>query len=177
MLCNELIIFTIQRQNDAREEEKRKREDAQKKKEFDEEKRKKQAAQAFSKFFVPKRKADTPVVDDDTSKDIAECADSAGVKSYFMPFQVRERMMVAPCVRLQIEKEKLKALEDSLKSGKSLAELYIHLLKSGAHKPISTESTWPMEDKEDDDIVVIGKIVYPFIQTKIIIFIFIILFR
>lgn len=86
-------------------------------------------------------------------------------------------MMVAPCVRLQIEKEKLKALEDSLNSGKSLAELYTHLLKSGAHKPISTESTWPMEDKEDDDIVVIGKIVYPLIQAIIIIFIFIISFR
>lgn len=131
---------------------------------MDEEKRKKQAAQAFSKFFVPKRKADAPIVDDDTSKESAESAESAGVKSNFMPFQVRERMMLAPCVRLQIGKEKLKALDGSLNSGKSLAELYVNLLKSGAHKPISTESTWPMEDKEDDDVVAIGKIYFHFIH-------------
>lgn len=129
-----------------------------KKKELEEEKRKKQAAQAFSKFFVPKRKADTPMVaDDDTSKDSAESVDSVGVKSNFMPFQVRERMKMAPCVRLQIGKDKLRALDELLKSDKPRGELYVNQLNSGLHKPLSTQNTWPMEDK-DSDVIAVGEL-------------------
>lgn len=147
----------VQRQVELREEEKRKREEVQKKKEVDEENRKKRAAQAFSKFFVPKKKADTSLVEDETSKDSAESSgESVGVvKSNFMPFQIRERMMLAPCVRLVISKEKLLALDRILKSVEPSGELYLKLLKSGAHKPGSSERTRPADDT--DDVVILGK--------------------
>lgn len=94
------------------------------------------------------------MADDDTSKDSAESGESlVAIKSSFMPFQIRERMKVAPCVRLHIDKQQLKVLDESLKSVKPLKELYIEQLKSGLHKPGSSPKTWQSEDKDDDDVV------------------------
>ena len=137
-----------------REEDKRKRDEVQKKKELEDENRKKRAAEAFSKFFVPKKKIDASVAVDDASKDTVECGpSSAVVKSNFIPFQIRERMKVAPCVRLQIDKDQLKTLDESLKTVKPLNELYLSELKNGLHKPSFSSSTWPLEEKDDDDDV------------------------
>lgn len=132
--------------------------------------RKKQAAQAFSKFFVAKKKADVSMVDDDTSKDSAESGESlVAIKSSFMPFQIRERMKVAPCVRLNIDKQQLKVLDESLKCVKPLKELYIEQLKSGLHKPGSSPKTWQSEDKDDDDIIAIGLLlIIEFLLHKLI---------
>lgn len=144
-----------------REEEKRKRDEAQKRKEAEEESRKKRAAEAFSKFFVPKKKTDTTTAEDETSKDSAESIEAFGiVKSNFMPFQIRERMKVAPCVRLQIDKEQLKILDDSLKTVKPLNELYLSKLKIGLHKPGTSVNTWTVEDKDEyEDVIVMGEFV------------------
>lgn len=144
-----------------REEEKRKRDEAQKKKEAEDESRKRRAAEAFSKFFVPKKKIEqTTLADVETSKDIAEVGESSGaVKSNFMQFQVRERMKVAPCVRLQINKDQLEVLDGSLKTAKPLNELYLNELKSGLHKPGFSTNTWPTADKdEDDDVILTGNL-------------------
>lgn len=148
-------FFLFQRQVESREEEKRKRDDVQKKKENEAEMRKKQAA-TFSKFFVAKKKNDTSLVEDETSKDSAESGDTIGVvKSNFMPFQIRERMKVAPCVRFQIERNQLNVLDECLKEVKPLKELYIQELKSGLHKPKTSPKTWQSEDK-DDEVIAIG---------------------
>lgn len=121
--------------------------------------KKKKAAQVFSKFFVAKKKTDSPMVDDDTSKDTAEIVDPPSVvKSNFMPFQIRERMKVAPTLRLHINEEQTKTLDESLKTVKPLKELYIQELKSGSHKPGSYPNTWQSEDRDDDsDVIAIGK--------------------
>lgn len=140
-----------------REEDKRKRDEVQRKKEIEEENRKKRAAEAFSKFFVAKKKSDT-TIDDDASKDSSESCESSGVlKSSFMPFQIRDRMKLAPCVRRHVDKEELKILDESLITVKPLNDLYLNLLKHGLHKPRFSVSTWPMEDK-DDDVITIGKL-------------------
>lgn len=143
-----------------KEEEKRRREDAQKKKEIEEENRKKRASEALMKFFVPKKKAGTPVADDENSKDSAKSADSVVVaKNNFMSFQIRDRMMLAPRVRLHITKEQIETLDENLKRQKPLDGLYLNLLKTGAHRPGKSDNTWPTEEKdEDDDVVAIGKI-------------------
>lgn len=67
--------------------------------------------------------------------------------------------MVAPCVRLQISKEQLKALEESLKVEKPVDGLYLKELKNGNHKPKTSGKTWPLDDKEDerDDVIAVGE--------------------
>ena len=140
-----------------RDEEKRKKEEIQKKKEQEEENRKKRAAQAFSKFFVPpKKKVDAAnIADDENSKDSAASSESVGViRSNFMPFQVREMMKVAPCVRLEISKEQLAVLDKCLKGEKSVEKLYLKQLKEN-HKPKSSGKTWPLDEKDNDNIVLV----------------------
>lgn len=67
-------------------------------------------------------------------------------------------MMLAPCVRFQLSKEQIMQLEEDLKGEKSLSQLYLKQLKNGSHKPKSMKSTWPAEDKDDDDdLIVVGK--------------------
>lgn len=70
-----------------------------------------------------------------------------------MPFQVRERMKLAPCVRFQISKEQLAALEEDLKGDKPVEKLYLKQLK-GDYKPKSSGKTWPVDEKDDDLIIV-----------------------
>lgn len=128
---------------------------------MEEENRKKRAAQAFSKFFVAKKKNEAAIVEDETSKDSAASAESMGlVKSSFMPFQIRERMTVAPIVRLDLSRDRLQALDDSLKTSKPLSELYLRQLRSGSHKPKFSEKTLPNDEKEvdDDDVVIVGEL-------------------
>ena len=140
-----------------RDEEKRKKEEGLKKKEQEEENRKKRAAEAFSKFFVPPKKKFEVVniADDENSKDSAASNESiGGIRSNFMPFQVREMMKLAPCVRLEISKEQLTVLDKCLKTVKSVDGLYLKQLK-GNHKPKSSGKTWPVDEKDVDDVVCI----------------------
>lgn len=133
------------RQNEARDEEKKKRDIERAK----EEERKKKAAEAFTKFFVPKKKSEIPAVDEDISRDSAESVESSGK---FMPFQIRGKMRLAPCVRLQIDKTKLDQLDEYLKNNNENVS-YLKDLKNGMI-PKKTGKTWPEEDKDEDVVAV-----------------------
>ena len=94
---------------------------------------------------------------DETSKESAE-GGGESMKLNFMPFQVRERMILAPLVRFQLSRDQKERLEELIKAGqKTSVELYVEVLKSGSYKPKSMKRTWPAEDKEDD-VVVVGKL-------------------
>lgn len=126
-----------------------------------EEDRKKRAAQAFTKFFVQKK--NTPIQDDDTSKDSAESAETTHGKSNFMPFQIHGKMRLAPCVRLEISKSQLGTLDEFLKENNE-GESYLKDLKSGNKIPKKGFKTWPEEEdkddnENDDEVVIIGKII------------------
>ncbi|CRL05064.1 CLUMA_CG017973, isoform A [Clunio marinus] len=150
------------RQNEMREEEKQKREEVQKKKEIEEQNRKKRAAEAFSKFFVLKKKSDSVNADDENAlkdeKNVENGETLTVSKGNFMPFQVRERMKVAPCVRRQMDKKQLSELDKLLNSHQSVNELYLKTLKSGDHKPLRSSKTWPLIDKEEDDVLLIDEL-------------------
>lgn len=141
-----------------REEEKRKRDEITKKKELEEENRKKRAAEAFSKFFVPKKKApDATAVDDDTSKDSAESFESGSVpKGNFMPFQVRERMKVAPLVRRVLTKPQIDNFDAKFNTSLPRKELYVAEIKNPSYIKGKCDKTWPVDDKEDDDVMIVG---------------------
>jgi chromatin assembly factor 1 subunit A len=141
------------RQNEAREEEKKKKELEK----IKEDERKKKAAQAFTKFFVAKKKND-PQIDDDASKESAECSDVA--IGNFMPFQIHGKMRLAPRIRNEISKAQKERLDEILKSDGSnndRSKLYVQQLKSVDYVPKSSSKTWPEEDK-DDEIVVIDEL-------------------
>lgn len=148
------------RQLELREEEKRKRDEMTKKKEVEEENRKKRAAEAFSKFFVPKKKApDMAVIDDDTSKDSAESFESgSAVKSNFMPFQIRERMKVAPLVRRVLTKAQVENFDAKFNTSMPRESLYIADIKNPLYEKGRCEKTWPIDDKDDDDVIAIGEL-------------------
>ncbi|CAG9808302.1 unnamed protein product [Chironomus riparius] len=138
------------RQNEAREEEKKKKEMEK----IKDEERKKKAAQAFTKFFVAKKKND-PQIDDDASKESAECSDVA--IGNFMPFQIHGKMRLAPRIRNEISKAQKECLDEILKSDGSKidrSKLYIQQLKSVDYVPKSSTKTWPEEDKDDDIVIV-----------------------
>lgn len=137
-----------------KEEERRQKEEEKRKKELEEENKKKKAKEAFSKFFVAKKKQEPIVIEDDGSKEGSNLSDGIP-RQNFMPFQIRERMKLAPLVRSQLSKARKSLLEDIF-NGNSIAKFsYLDELKSGVHKPMKTESTWPAE--ADDDLMIVGK--------------------
>lgn len=142
----------MQRKNEALEEEKKKKEMEKLK----EEERKKKAAQAFTKFFVAKKKNE-PQIDDEASKESAECSDVA--VGNFMPFQIHGKMRLAPRIRNEISKQQKERLDEILKSdGRNVdrSDLYVQQLKRVDYVAKSSPKTWPQEDK-DDEVVVVGK--------------------
>lgn len=123
-----------------------------------EEERKKKAAQAFTKFFVAKKKNE-PQIDDEGSKESAECSDVA--VGNFMPFQIHGKMRLAPRIRNEISKQQKECLDEMLKSDGSNVDrsnLYLQQLKCVDYVPKSSTKTWPQEDK-DDDVIVAGKLI------------------
>lgn len=84
-----------------------------------------------------------------------------------MPFQIRERMTVAPCVRHELNKEHRETLENSLKSSKLISDLYLEQLRNGSHKSKSWVKTLPIEEKEanSDDVVIIGELIIISLMT------------
>lgn len=98
------------------------------------------------------------MIEDETSKDSNESADSVGVvKSNFMPFQIREGMKVAPLVRRVLSKDEQKNFDKSFNVDLPKPSLYLADLKSGSHVPLkSTKIIWPVEEK-DDDVMIVGK--------------------
>lgn len=149
----------IQKQNEARDEEKRKKE-AEKLKA---EEIKKKTAQAFTKFFVStKKKATTPLRDDEASKDSTGSIDTNGKGSNFMPFQVHGKMRLAPCVRYQLNSSELSKLDTILAGDANDGTNYLKELKNGNRTPKSSGKTWPQEDKvesdDDDDVIIVDEL-------------------
>lgn len=140
---------------EARDEEKRKKEAEKLKLE----ERKKKTAENFTKFFVAKKKATTPMIDDEASKESAESSDTA--KNQFMPFQVHETMRLAPCVRYRLNSDELSKLDGIMSGDVNENVDYLKELKNGVRNPKSSGKTWPQEDKmeteDSDDCVIVGK--------------------
>lgn len=117
--------------------------------------------EAFTKFFVPKRKkATTPLRDDEASKDSTGSTEMIG-KSYFMPFQVHDQMRLAPCVRYHLSSNELSKLDKIMAGDTKESTNYLRELKSGNRSPKFSCKTWPQEDKiesDNDEVVLVGKI-------------------
>lgn len=104
-----------------------------------------------------KKKATTPVRDDEASKDSTGSTDTNG-KSNFMPFQVHGKMRLAPCVRYQLSSNELSKLDAILSGDVSESVTYLKELKSD-RVPKKSDKTWPTEEKvesDDEDVVVVG---------------------
>lgn len=90
-------------------------------------------------------------MDDEQSKDGSEASDIAAT-SNFMPFQIRERMKVAPCVRVQLTKEQFDNF-DKLFASVDSSLSYVKELQQGKRKPLKGVRTW---QKDEDEVVVVG---------------------
>ncbi|KAG5671967.1 hypothetical protein PVAND_002132 [Polypedilum vanderplanki] len=129
------------RQLEARDEEKKKKEMEKLK----EEERKRKEADAFTKYFQKKKVETCAIVEDEVSKESTESVESAG---HFMPFQIRGKMRLAPCVRFHISKSQLDKLDEYMLNNNE-NESYLKDLKNGKI-PKKSGKTWPQEDKDDD---------------------------
>lgn len=100
-----------------------------------------------------------PLNEDEASKDSAISADSIG-KSNFMPFQVRERMQVAPCVRRILSKSQLVTFENKFNTLLPRAELYLEGLKNKFYVPGKSEKASSIEEKPEyeNDVIFVGKL-------------------
>lgn len=110
---------------------------------------------AFSKFFVPKKKEKTVSNDDEGSKDGSEASD-IGVTSNFMPFQIRDRMKIAPLVRVQFTKDHLENFDKYFNENSS-TQSYLKELKEGKRIPLKGTRTWQLE-KDEDELVIVGEL-------------------
>lgn len=68
-------------------------------------------------------------------------------------------MRLAPTTRTNLSEDKADNLVELIKE-QSIKEheLYLGSLKSGASKPMSSGKTWPRGDKDDDDVILVGKL-------------------
>ncbi|CAH0718282.1 unnamed protein product, partial [Brenthis ino] len=134
------------KEKEAREEEKRKRQEALEQEKLEQEQKKKKAAEAFVSFFVPKQKGDKDQV----------TVGPVSKNNLLSSFTLKSDMRLAPTIRVNLDAEKQKTLDNHLKE-QNVPEnaLYIKNLKNGVQKPLSNGKTWPMSDKDDQDDVMI----------------------
>lgn len=139
------------KEKEAREEEKRKKQEAIEQEKLEQEQKKKKAAEAFVSFFVPKQKAEK---DQDTIKGVSQ-------NNMLSCFAIKSDMRLAPITRVNLNDDSKKTL-DSVLLEQNVPEnmLYIKSLKSGLKKPLSDGKTWPLSDKDDDDVIIVGKLVH-----------------
>jgi hypothetical protein len=110
------------------------------------------------KFFVKKAEGQTSQDQqqhDDVSKDSAESAEM--MQGNFMPFQVRERMKLAPCVRYEMSNNEIDFLDQNINSMKTVDHLYLKELKNGTRVPKRSFKTWPEQD--NDDLTIVGELI------------------
>ncbi|XP_068622556.1 chromatin assembly factor 1 subunit A-like [Battus philenor] len=133
------------KEKEAKEEEKRKKQEALELEKLEQEQKKKKAAEAFVNFFVPKQKNEK---DQHTIGPVSK-------NSMLSSFTIKADMRLAPTTRNYITDEQKQALESFLEKQDSTdPALYIQSLKLGIKKPMSTGKTWPLNDKDDDVIIV-----------------------
>lgn len=68
-------------------------------------------------------------------------------------------MRLAPLVRVELSNDRKEDLVNFIKTQKvSDKGLYLKCLKNGTSKPLSSGKTWPLSDKDDDDVMIVGKL-------------------
>lgn len=157
------------RKEELKEEERRKKEDEKRAKELEEELKRKKAAQAFTKFFKVGN-ADDKINGSGTGSAAGQQppAEEEVVEvsnQYFMPFEVKGDMKLAPTVR-RVFNSKAKGALDKVLQGESptastTPELYLKSLKTKSHVPLKGSKTWIVSDSSDDDsedeLMVVGE--------------------
>lgn len=132
------------KEREAREEEKRKKQEALELEKQEQELKKKKAAEAFVNFFVPKQKVDKDQVSGPISKN-----------SVLSSFTIKVDMRLAPTTRNNLSEERKEALEKYIEEQDKNSS-YLKNLKDGT-KPLSSRKTWPLSDKDNDDVMIVGK--------------------
>ncbi|XP_043259612.1 chromatin assembly factor 1 subunit A-like [Colletes gigas] len=136
-----------QKEKQAKDEERKKREEEKRKKEeekLEAERRKQKAASNFTSFFVAKKQEKS--VEEETTTEA----------KYFMPFEVKADMKLAPiCRRALNEQEKSSLDEKHDKGDAGKSDLYISEIKSKKLVPRKSTKTWPFEAK--DDVVILDE--------------------
>lgn len=136
------------KEKEAREEERRKKQEALELEKQEQELKKKKAAEAFVNFFVPKQKVEK-------ENSIGPISNNSMLSS----FTIKSDMRLAPTVRTDLSDEQREALDRSMEEQKLSNEgLYLNCLKKGSNKPLSSGKTWPICDKDDEDVMIVGKL-------------------
>lgn len=114
--------------------------------------KKKKAAEAFVNFFVPKQKCEK-------DQAIIGTVNTNMLSS----FALKSDMRIAPTVRREFNDEHRQNFDNVVEKQDIIkSELYLDSLKSGKSKPIVSGKTWPLTDKDDDDVMIVGKFYYSF---------------
>ncbi|XP_063383146.1 chromatin assembly factor 1 subunit A-like [Cydia fagiglandana] len=131
------------KEKEAREEEKRKKQEALELEKQEQELKKKKAAEAFVNFFVPKQKEKEPKA-------------VVSQNSILSSFTIKADMRLAPLIRVELsdmQKKDMDELMSDQKSGEK--DLYLKNLKKEGVKTGCSGKTWPLTDKEDDDVMIV----------------------
>ncbi|CAI6364406.1 unnamed protein product [Macrosiphum euphorbiae] len=142
-----------------REKEKKQKEDERKAKELEkqkqkekeeiENKKKEKLKAAFVGFFKPKN------LNLDISKKDEEII-SQELETYFMPFQTKQDMKIAPLCRAYLNSDKKKIVDKCISHCEQNKDLlYLSLLKTRKHKPSKSDATWPIHVEDDTDVIII----------------------
>lgn len=171
------------KKEEQRDEERRKRDEEKKQKEEAELKAKKKASQAFTKFFVPTSKLQSPTILLSTSTTTTTTATiaannddeiNAAIENLqnikFMPFCIKGDMKLAPIKRrnlTDIERTsfEIKCLssdgggreeaDDNSGDKNNNMQLYLELMKNKKHMPIKTKNNKSNDDNIDGDCCLI----------------------
>ncbi|XP_045776115.1 chromatin assembly factor 1 subunit A-like isoform X2 [Maniola jurtina] len=134
------------KEKEAREDEKKKKQEALEQEKLEQEQKKKKAAEAFVSFFVPKQKAEKESV-------TTNCVSKNNMLS---SFTIKSDMRLAPTTRVSLNDDSKKTLDNLLlEQNVSETSLYIKSLKDGSRKPLTDGKTWPLTDKDDDDVMIV----------------------
>lgn len=70
-------------------------------------------------------------------------------------------MKIAPFCRAYLSGDQKKVMDKSINQyEKNTNLLYLNLLKSGKHQPAKSEATWPINNEDDADVIIIGIYLY-----------------
>ncbi|RZF40791.1 hypothetical protein LSTR_LSTR009276 [Laodelphax striatellus] len=143
------------KQTEAREEERRRREEAKEEEKRKKDAEKRKAAEAFASFFKPKESNSAAAADE--GNDIEMAVDRTAVEQLkFMPFEVKGDMRLSTVCRRTLDPATKSVLDEKMeRQNVDVSNLYINLLKSKRHSPLSAEKTWPIADETEDDVIII----------------------
>lgn len=121
----------------------------QKEKEEIEIKKKEKIKAAFVGFFKPKS------LNLDISKKDEEIINQE-LETYFMPFQTKQDMKIAPLCRAYLNSDTKKNVDKYMSHCEQNKDLlYLSLLKTKKHKPSKSDATWPIHVENDTDVIII----------------------